>query len=248
MRVRILVLAVALAVTSSRSALAQGTDPLVRDGFRLMVSWANQVWNSGDNPGAWTKGPAPTRPHPLAFGVDGNIDMMGVQVGYALEVDPDPFVSNSFSVTNNTGSTQQFMINLTIPISPALATTQISGSISGTVGDADGAVDGFGNGATVSTFGGMPYYFAEIDGVGVRQLYMDPQTHTAPLAGTNTISTLNYGPEASVAANTTIGITNRFELTSGSSVTFTSTFLVIPTPGTMGLLAIAGVVAIRRRR
>lgn len=161
------------------------------------------------------------------------------------------FVSSNFSVSNNTGVLTPYTINVFLP--GALGgPTSMTGSISGSVGDGDGLIDQFGNGATVQTQGfpgGVaPYYEAIIDGVGVGQLYAAPSFHTAPLGLTNAIPTQTFAGVPGPAVAAFIGISNRFELTSADNAQFTSTFFVVPTPGAIALFGFAGLAGARRRR
>lgn len=226
----------------------------------LPEGWNLQLWNNGpasggpwsaaDNPNDWT---ATSRPGPNGspiYRIVGASTYEGVGIEFDVEFDQDPFVSSAFTVTNNTGITSAFTVMVTIPIFPPLAApTVMSGSISGTVGDGDGLVDPFGNGATVTTqANGRPYYEALVDGAGVRQLYPSPQIHAAPLNLTADIDTMNFLNEVGPAANATIGIRNAFMLTSGDNASFTSTFLIVPAPAGLAMLGVFGVAATRRRR
>jgi len=168
---------------------------------------------------------------------------------WEIEFDPDPFVSSAFTIQNLTGNLAPFTVTVIAPSIALSAPTTMTGSISGTVGDGDGIADQFGNGATVMTQGnGRPYYEALVDGADIRSLYAAPQTNVAPLLGTADIDTQSYINEVGPAVISTIGIRNAFMLTPGDNASFTSTFFIIPTPGTLALVGLAGVAAIRRRR
>jgi len=66
--------------------------------------------------------------------------------------------------------------------------------------------------------------------------------------------TESYGPESFVnepggsGVLATVGITNYFRLSPGDDATMVSTFAVVPAPGTISLLAVAGLAGVRRRR
>lgn len=166
--------------------------------------------------------------------------------------DPDPFVSSSFTIQNMGPALAPFVITVTAPSMALFAPSSMSGSISGTIGDGNGLADIFGNGGTVQTIGfpggGAPYYEAMVDFATVRTLYNAPQRDSAIVGGTNTIPTMSFGPEAGPAVLATIGIRNSFELTAGDNASFTSTFLIVPTPAGAGILGLAGLAMIRRRR
>ena len=154
------------------------------------------------------------------------------------------FISNNFSVVNLNGVPQDFVITISQVEAPIGAPTQITGSNVGEVGDGGGAAGG-----TLESTPGLPFYEALMDGVGVRTLFDSPQTVIAPQ-----FLTQSYGPDSFIGeANAngvaaSIGIVNRFRLSAGDRAGMTSTFAVIPTPGTTSLLAIVGFAAIRRRR
>ena len=94
-----------------------------------------------------------------------------------LFADPDPTVSNTISVTDNTASTQTFVITVTLPIAPPFgAPSFITGSVTAGVTDTSGN----GNGATFSTAGFEPIYTALIDENPVATLMDHPISATAP--------------------------------------------------------------------
>lgn len=225
-------------------SLPQGWD-LVLD-----AGGARSTWSAATNPGAYQTSVRYENGHSI-YRIWGETSYEGFDVAFDVEFDPDPFVSSSFTVINNTGMFSPFTVTVTIPIFPPInVPTTITGSISGTVGDGDGLLDQFGNGATVMTqANGRPYYEALIDGADVRSLYTAFQQNFAGQALTNDIDTQSFIGEVGPVALSTIGIRNAFMLTPGDNASFTSTFVVIPTPasaGMAGLLAVAGLV--RRRR
>lgn len=186
----------------------------------------------------------------IRYRVIGGASGDGWSLSWNTLLDPDPFISSSFTVQNMSGMTQDFTITTTLPIFPVLtAPTTMTGSISGTVGDGDGMLDPNGNGATVTTqANGRPYYEALVDGLGVRSLYAAPQTHTAPLGLTAAIPTQNFINEVGPGVLNTIGIRNAFTLTSSDNAAFTSTFVIIPAPTTLGAFGLIAAAAVRRRR
>ena len=170
-----------------------------------------------------------------------------------LFADPDPTVSNTISVTNNTASTQTFVITVTLPIAPAFGPPSfIKGSVSGSVTDTSGD----GNGATFATAGGNPVYTALIDGSSVATLLDAPLSIVTAGFGSANVPVDDFGiPNAvsvPVATLTDIAITLRFSLTAGDSASLTSVFNVEPIPetGTAILLAVglAGLARMGRPR
>jgi len=163
--------------------------------------------------------------------------------------DPDPFITGSVSMVNNSGATQTFLIDISIPISPALAApTLMGGSIQGgmTVDNTPGELSSVGD----------SIYRALIDGAEVGEpakLFDDPTTTGLVGAGLSpSLGSESFGtpiPSApGPAVSSSIGIRFEFSLTPGDRATFTASFFVIPAPGAAGVFAIAGLVGVRRRR
>jgi hypothetical protein len=244
-----LLISTTIVVASAGSALAGIAPPA---GWDIQVTPdGGATWSAVANPGSWTAtqetgpgGQPRWRIQGSAISPGGDWD-----IAFNMLMDPDPFVSNAFTLHNMTGITQAFVVTTIIPAIPALiAPTTMTGSVSGTVGDGDGLPDPNGNGATVTTFGSAPYYEALVDGAGVRQLYTSPQVHAAPLSLTQSIATQNFINEVGPAVNSTIGIRNIFTLTSADNASFTSTFLIVPAPAAAAAFGLVGVFGGRRRR
>jgi hypothetical protein len=157
-----------------------------------------------------------------------------------LYTDPDPVVSNSITVTNNTLVTQSFIVSVVLPVTLTFGPPSlIKGSIGGS------ATDNNGNGVTFSTTGANSIYSALIDGAIVRTLHDSPfSAANANAFGTATVPVVDFGiPIAEispVATLTDIAITLRFNLSAGDSASLTSVFNVepIPEPGTAALLLV----------
>lgn len=239
-------LTAATVACASGAAFAGVTPP---SGWDMVIEMGSNQWSAVANPESWVATAEVVNGH-LRYRVQGAAVGDGFSVSFNTLLDPDPFISSSFTIQNMTGMTQDFTVTTTLPIFPALpAPTTMTGSVSGTVGDGDGLLDVNGNGATVTTqAGGRPYYEAMIDGFGVRSLYTAPQVNTAPLGLTSTIPTMNFLNEVGPAAFLTIGIRNAFTLTSADNASFTSTFLVVPAPAGIAAAGLVGLVGLRRRR
>lgn len=218
--------------------------------FDLRVDFDGGTWLASSQPQSFTISERQNEQGKTIFMVEGAWSANSFDVEWSIEFDPDPFISNAFvQLANPMPSTQDFQITVIAPLAPPLAgPTVMTGSVSGFVGDGNGALDIFGNGATVETFGGLPYYEALVDGATVATLYDDPQTHTAGLNLTSDIDMMSFVGVPGPAANFTFGIRNNFRLTAGDNAGFTSTFLIVPAPGATGLLVLAGAMAMRRRR
>jgi PEP-CTERM motif len=170
---------------------------------------------------------------------------------YNMTVGFDPFISASVNVVNNTASIQNYTLIFTLPISPAVVGgSRIGGSTQGGVTDAN--FDGIG---TLSTVGpGTALYNGQIDGVNVFPLLPHLTTVNAPFAGGSASISANSGlPGPTIPgpnALISIGIEHQFSLTPGDPATFTSFFVVqdVPEPGSLGLLAMGGLILLWRRR
>lgn len=230
-------------------ALAAGTAHAGTSTWDIVINWGESgSWSVADNPQTFTITEVEGANGATAFRVIGSHTTSNWSATWDMFLDPDPFVSSNFSITNNSGILQTFTVTTTTPTIPLAGPTTITGSISGFVGDGNGMVDQFGNGGTVRTQGGLPFYEALVDGNDTRSLYSSPQTHTAPLGLTMGIPAQNFVGEVGPPLIGSIGIRNHFELTPGDNAGFTSTFLIVPAPASLGLFGVLGLAAIRRRR
>lgn len=163
-----------------------------------------------------------------------------------LETDPDPTITNIFSVTNNTAGTESFVVSVSLPTSISFGPPSlIRGSIQG------GATDNNFDGVTLANTGTSAIYDGLIDGTSVRTLFDDPTS----VSGTGSVSlgAVSFGipiqESAAFATLTSIGLDIRFDLTAGDSASFTANFDVqpIPEPGTALLLGL-GLASLAYRR
>jgi len=184
----------------------------------------------------------------------GSLD--GADWGLAWEAgdiswDQDPFVSFVMGFTNFTDDAQDFVFNITIPITPALTpSTRIGGSTTISLIDStdDGVV------GTLMNRAGDAGYEGLIDGASALDM----------LAPLNLQATMGVGVPVTLTeivglpvppgipgpqALTSIGITHNFNLTAGDQATFNSYFQVelIPEPRT-GLLFGLGLAGLAARR
>ena len=157
-------------------------------------------------------------------------------------MDSDPFVSNNFTITNTTGSTQTYSVSASIGVTPAIPNGLMRGSIGYTL------TNQVGSSATLST-SGTSIYTATIDGNVASTLW---GTGTSFTTGSSTGGGIDFGYPTRLPApestDSTIGIIIQFSLSAGDSVAFTSNFDVtpVPVPAALwlfgsGLLGLAGV-------
>ncbi len=175
--------------------------------------------------------------------------MTGTTMSWAYLVDPDPFITGSLSIQNETGIAKSYIIDFVLSISPPMVATLISGQVSGSL------TDGNGSGAALltSTAGGA-VYTALADGLFAQALMVNASQSVSTQFGTTSFSGGSFGQPVAIAGpamNNTIGIRYAFTLSAGDSVSFSSIFVAnVPAPGVVALGCIAGLFAHggRRRR
>jgi uncharacterized protein (TIGR03382 family) len=157
------------------------------------------------------------------------------------------FVTANIVVSNNSPSTQNFTLLMSMPLARAILSPSESGSIVGTVTDLNF------NDAVVSAPAGASIYTARIDTVDEQSLMVDPFSQSAggPLQS-HIVGPADFGiPSpipASQDADTSIALFLNFNLSAGDSASFTAIFEVIPGPGALPVLAAFGLLGGRRRR
>ena len=159
-------------------------------------------------------------------------------------IDPDPFISGTFSITNIAAITQTFTVTFTLDSTVQFDTSLMNGAFSGTLNDANGD----GSAAIGRVTGSAGFYSAFIDGNLVQSLGSSAYNYSGAAFGSAQIGPESFGPTAGPALTTTIGLQFRFNLSAGDSVSFSSLFNVVPAPGAVALLGAAGCIGSRRRR
>ena len=184
---------------------------------------------------------------------DGTFDFDGAMTAnpdwdleWDITGDPDPFISAVLGLTNVSGVTQTFVLNVSLPIAPPLLPGSfVGGSIGIAVLDANG--DGVG---TVATASPTAIYNGTLDGSSALSLFSDPYSLSVPFAFGVASDSTDAGLPAFLpgpAATSTIGISHKFTLTPGDSVSFTSFFRavdsddgpIVPEPGTLALCSLS---------
>lgn len=235
------VLALALVISANvGTAIADETN--VFTSASMSLTWSDNNGTSGDHAWNWTG----TSGGPTYDPADGQwtIPSTGLFQWDTVHFDADPVISGNFAVTNNTAVTQTFTLNISMPTVFVAGATTIFGGSAISINDSD--ISGL---ATLGTAPGTSIYRAKVDGAVVHSLYAPGYSLAAsfPFPVTNSDS-LSYaflpGP-AGVAVD--IGIDHTFTLSPGDRATINSTFVIIPEPATLSLLAF-GVVAIIRRK
>lgn len=163
---------------------------------------------------------------------------------WSLSMDSDPFVTNSFVITNTGATTQTYSITTIIGVSPVIPNGVMNGTIGFSLTDNPGTALG----AIFST-SGASIYTATIDGNVARTLW-NPTTAFNTTRPPSFATSTFFGPElAPESTDLSIGLMIRFSLTAGDTVAITSNFEVTPVPVpaavwlfSSGLVAMVGVI------
>ena len=192
----------------------------------------------------------------VSAGTDGQQSCVGsnlagptdyVLTSWNVYLDPDPAVVGFIAIQNNALVAQTFSFTFLLPIVAQGPQVQVSGSISGSLTDANG------NGATLNSVAPSVYQ-AKIDGLTVQTLLNHPQPPVVAGAfGSTPWGGAGFGPTTlNQTANSTIAIQVDFTLSPGDLASFTSVFNVVavPEPATLVMLSggLVGLLAFGGRR
>lgn len=172
--------------------------------------------------------------------------LSGTSMSWAYLVDPDPFITGSLSLTNETSTAKSYVVNFSLDITPPMAASLISGQVSGSLTDSNGS-----GGALLTSTAGGPVYTALADGLFAQSLMSNASQSVSSVYGTTSFSGGSFGQPTAIAGpaiNNTIGIRYAFTLSAGDSVSFSSIFVAVPAPGVLALGCFAGAFARGGRR
>jgi hypothetical protein len=165
----------------------------------------------------------------------------GLDFDYSVQVGPDRRLGVGVTTENTLANPVEIVFEAFLPIAPISGDTAVMGSAAfGLTTPPDGG--------TLASLIGEPAWQAFIDGAPVMDL-LDPLEITNPGIGSPPVAFENRGPEAGPADPTdSISVRVAFSLTPGAAMSMTSVFHVIPEPGALALLGVAGLARRRRRR
>ncbi|MSR69686.1 MAG: hypothetical protein EXS17_04995 [Phycisphaerales bacterium] len=173
--------------------------------------------------------------------------MTGTSMNWAYLVDPDPFITGSLSITNESLIERSYIVDFSLGITPPMSGSLVSGQVSGSLTDSNGS-----GGALLTSTAGGAVYTALADDVFVRSLMSNASHAVSNQYGTTSFSGGSFGQPTAIAGpaiNNTIGIRYAFTLSAGDSVSFSSIFVAnVPAPGVMALGFFAGAFTRSGRR
>jgi len=198
---------------------------------------------------------------------DGTFSLEGIGYGttfqcdWALNVNPDPSITGTFNLTNLSAITQNFVLNVTLPVPGGIAAPTVMG---GYVGSALNGVEYFDqNGdsdVTLASVGLTPIYQAQLDNssVTVQSILLGTFNAFGGPGVSGNISQLLWGTpipsEIGPGFATNMRIRTTFSLTAGDRVSLPVNFVIepapVPEPGSLVLigLGVAALVGLRARR
>jgi hypothetical protein len=240
-------------------AILSSTAALALAGHALAAPPALQfsVTSSGAGSASWSSTGAAT-------GTTGQYNYVGKQneVGFTASYDMNGndtsvlsrgLLGGSFSLTNNTASTQSFTIDIYLPTVAQGTSSLAGGSVAGLFSADDTA-------GTFSTVSGTPAwtYYLHTVGAGsntnIATLLNDPYSVSAGAYGIATIPGQSFGnpipglPAAAIGDR--MGMKLVFTLTAGDTVDFSSSYVLqaVPAPGACAAMGIAALIGKGRRR
>lgn len=222
-----------------------------REIVEMRVSWAGGSWSTSIDPNAFTS--ANYNANTGVYDFTGGWSQ--TNLGFEIQARPGEgrgsgfsFVNASYSFTNTTGVDDNFQVTILSASQAYNAPVRISGSVSGSLGSGGPP----GNLATLSNVANNPLYRALIDGTSVRSLVTSPFSFSTNFPATVPFGPANFGIPVGELVNESvagqIGVVHTFRLSAGDSVTFSSSFTVVPAPAAAGLFGLAGLAGLRRRR
>ncbi len=191
----------------------------------------------------------------LAGVVDGAVYGTPFNCDWSIVVNPDPQITSTFTLTNITAVTQNFVMTVTLPIG-ALGPGTVQGGYFGDVVNGTQYTDTSGNSdVTLATVGANPFYSALVNGIlsqGLGSFTLNANGGPGVFGNESQqtwgdpIPSAVFGP-----ASGNIQIRWRFSLTAGDQVSTKGFFQVeqAPEPTTVVLmgLGLAAVAGLRRR-
>jgi len=160
-------------------------------------------------------------------------------------VDPDPFVTGTFSLTNETTVSRDYVLDFSLDISPAMTESSLAGQIFGTITDANGS-----GSALMTAINGGFVYSALADELFVQGLMQNASHQVTSVGGSTSFSGGSFGfpvPVSGPAINSSIGIRFAFSLSAGDSVSFSSVFVANPIPAPAAIV-MGGLLGVGSRK